>query len=131
MRGTRGAEAALFALLLLSTACSSTPSSPGPAAGLGDSGSFPADGVRLHYVLDTPSGSGPFPAVVIGQGSGRATTSDGAAYVPFLRARGFAVLRYDKRGVGQSTGTYRGVSAANSVAQVAQLGGDMAAAAAF
>jgi dienelactone hydrolase len=59
------------------------------------------------------------------------TKSDGAAYVPPLRARGFAVLRYDKRGVGQSTGTYRGVSAENSRAQIAELGGDLAAGAAF
>jgi hypothetical protein len=85
----------------------------------------------LYSVLERPVGSGPFPAVVIGHGSGRATTADGAAYVPFLRARGFAVLRYDKRGVGQSTGTYRGVSAANSEAQIAELAGDMAAAIAF
>jgi pimeloyl-ACP methyl ester carboxylesterase len=90
-----------------------------------------AAGARLYSVLDRPAGAGPFPAVVIGHGSGRATTADGAAYVPFLRARGFAVLRYDKRGVGQSTGTYRGVSAANSEAQVAELAGDMAAAIAF
>jgi dienelactone hydrolase len=41
------------------------------------------------------------------------------------------VLRYDKRGVGQSTGTYRGVSAENSVGQIAELGGDLAAGAAF
>jgi dienelactone hydrolase len=69
--------------------------------------------------------------VVIGHGSGQVTKTDGIAYVPFLLARGFAVLRYDKRGVGQSTGTYRGVSAVNSVAQVAELGGDMAAGVAF
>lgn len=90
-----------------------------------------AAGARLHSVLERPPGSGRFPAVVIGHGSGRTTTADGAAYVPFLHARGFAVLRYDKRGVGQSTGTYRGLSAANSEAQVAELGGDLAAAVAF
>jgi dienelactone hydrolase len=90
-----------------------------------------ASGARLHCVLELPAGSGPFPAVVIGHGSGRTTTSDGAAYVPFLRERGFAVLRYDKRGAGQSTGTYRGLSAMNSETQVAELAGDMAAALAF
>jgi dienelactone hydrolase len=41
------------------------------------------------------------------------------------------VLRYDKRGVGRSTGTYRGVSSENSVPQIAELGGDLAAGAAF
>jgi dienelactone hydrolase len=82
-------------------------------------------------VVDRPPGPGPFPAVVIGHGAGPVTTADGAAYVPFLVERGFAVLRYDKRGVGGSTGTYRGVSAGNSESQVAELAGDMAAAVAF
>lgn len=89
---------------------------------------FESAGARLHFVLDLPPGAGPFPGVVIGAGSGRTTTSDGAAYVPFLLQRGFAVMRYDKRGVGQSTGTYRGVGAVNSETQIAELGGDMAAA---
>jgi uncharacterized protein len=106
-----------------------SPAGPTPAAPM--SGFIEAAGARLWFVLELPGGRGPFPAVVIGHGSGRATTSDGAAYVPFLRERGFAVLRYDKRGVGQSTGTYRGLSAANSEAQVAELAGDMAAAVAF
>ncbi len=89
---------------------------------------FESAGARLHFVVDLPSGTGPFPGIVIGAGSGRTTTSDGAAYVPFLLQRGFAVLRYDKRGSGQSTGTYRGVSANNSESQIAELAGDMAAA---
>jgi pimeloyl-ACP methyl ester carboxylesterase len=103
-----------------------TPPAPEP-----ESGFIEAAGARLRYILELPAGSGPFPAVVIGHGAGRTTASDGAAYVPFLRERGFAVLRYDKRGVGQSTGTYRGLSAANSEAQVGELAGDMAAAVAF
>ena len=89
---------------------------------------FESSGARLHFVLEFPAGAPPFPAIVIGHGSGRVTTSDGAAYVPFLRERGFAVLRYDKRGAGASTGTYRGVSAANSQTQIPELGADMAAA---
>jgi dienelactone hydrolase len=82
-------------------------------------------------VLELPDGSGPFPGVVIAHGSGRVTKEDGASYVSPLRARGFAVLRYDKRGVGQSTGTYRGVSVENSDTQIAELGGDLAAGAEF
>ena len=39
--------------------------------------------------------------------------------------------RFDKRGSGQSTGTYRGVSAANSFDQILELAGDMAAGVAF
>ena len=64
-------------------------------------------------------------------GAGAVTTSEGAAHVPFLNGAGFAVLRYDKRGAGQSGGTYRGLSGANSVTQVDELAGDMAAAVSF
>ena len=122
----------MLAVVLQTWACG-TPSPTGPAisGGLGDEGFFEADGARLHYVLSLPPGSGPSPAVVIGHGSGPVGISDGADYVPFLLMRGFAVLRYDKRGVGQSTGTYRGVSTANSAVQIATLGGDMASAVAF
>lgn len=126
----RGPLAAIVIVALLSgTACGSGP--PTQPAPVPSADFFEGAGARLHFVLELPSGAGQFPAVVIGHGSGRATTSNGAAYVPFLLDRGFAVLRYDKRGVGLSTGTYRGVSAANSEAQIAELGGDMAAALAF
>lgn len=118
--------ALLVALVLPSGGCEGDgPAAPEPVA---QSDFFESAGARLHFVLEFPSGAPPFPAVVIGHGSGRVTTSDGAAYVPFLRERGFAVLRYDKRGAGSSTGTYRGVSAANSATQISELGGDMAAA---
>ena len=123
---TPGLCAISLAALLPAWGCgSATPAQPTP---LSNAEFFESAGARLHFVLDLPSGTGPFPGIVIGAGSGRTTTSDGAAYVPFLLQRGFAVLRYDKRGVGQSTGTYRGVSAGNSESQIAELGGDMAAA---
>ncbi len=114
-------------LALAATGCGDHgPAGPGAIATQEDF--FESSGARLRFVLEYPSGSPPFPAVVIGHGSGRVTTSDGAAYVPFLRERGFAVLRYDKRGAGASGGTYRGVSAANSATQIPELAGDMAAA---
>ena len=75
--------------------------------------SFPAgDGkARLAGTLTVPQSSGPFPAAVFISGSG-ATDRDSsvAGHKPFLvladslTRRGFAVLRYDKRGTGQSTG---------------------------
>src|SRR5215510_5098762 len=101
MRVTRGAECrgAVLAAALHAWGCgASSPTGPGVSAGSESEGFFEADGARLHYALALPNGSGPFPAVVIGHGSGPATTSDGADYVPFLLARGFAVFRYDKRG---------------------------------
>lgn len=134
MPATRGAErrAAVLVAALHAAACGGRlPVGPDPSATAANEGFFEADGARLHYVLAFPNGAGPFPAVVIGHGSGPVTTSDGAAYVPFLLERGFTVLRYDKRGAGQSTGTYRGVSAANSEMQIATLADDMASAVAF
>ena len=92
---------------------------------------FPAEGAQLHYALDLPAGAGPFPAVVVGHGSGPATKDEGAFVVGFWRSLGYAVLRYDKRGAGRSTGTYRGLSAANSPEQVVELADDMLAGVAF
>jgi hypothetical protein len=68
--------------------------------------SFPSAGVRLAGRLLRPAGRGPFPAVVLVPGSvpARRDTYDLWAY--FFASRGFAVLSYDKRGVGASTGTY-------------------------
>jgi dienelactone hydrolase len=66
-----------------------------------------ADGrVRLAGRLLRPPGRGPLPAVVIVPGSEPAhrTTYDLWAY--FFAAHGLAVLTYDKRGVGASSGTY-------------------------
>jgi uncharacterized protein len=69
-------------------------------------------GVTLGGTLTFPNGPGPFPAAVLIAGSGP-QDRDGtiANHKPllvlsdYLTRRGFAILRYDKRGVGQSTGT--------------------------
>jgi uncharacterized protein len=86
--------------------------------------------VSLSYLLERPPGPGPFPAVVIGHGSGETHKEDFPAAGPLL-GMGFVVLRYDKRGVGESTGTYSMVGVANSVKMFDDLSSDMAAAAAF
>ncbi len=44
-------------------------------------------------------------------------------------ARGFAVLRYDKRGAGDSKGVYPGIGVSNSDTMLALLADDMVAAA--
>ncbi len=62
--------------------------------------------VQLTGVLVKPEGVGPFPAVIFVHGSGPATHDEPAFVVhanTFLR-QGFAVLSYDKRGSGESTG---------------------------
>ena len=70
-------------------------------------------GVTLAGMLTTPPGAGPFPAAVLISGSGRVDRDETVfGHKPFLlladtlTRRGVAVLRYDKRGVGKSLGSY-------------------------
>lgn len=62
--------------------------------------------VTLTGTLTRPRGRGPFPAVVLLHGGG-AQTRDFFWTPHFFAARGFAVLAYDKRGVGGSSGDWR------------------------
>lgn len=79
-----------------------------------------APDVTLAGTLSLPDGDGPFPAVILITGSG-AQDRDESAYghKPFqvladhLARRGIAVLRYDDRGVGGSTGTHAGATSAD------------------
>ena len=90
-----------------------------------------ADGARLHFSLDLPPGTGPFPAVVFGHGAGRTTKDELSFYLSSFREQGFAVLRYDKRGIGRSTGIYVPMGPHNSESVVPQLAADMTAAVRF
>ena len=83
--------------------------------------------VRLAFSLDLPAGRGPFPAVVLGHGSGRVTRDDLAGLAAQWTRLGFAVLRFDKRGVGESTGTFVFVGTKDSQDVFPQLAGDVAA----
>jgi len=72
-----------------------------------------AAGVTLAGTLSIPEGAGPFPAVVLIGGSGPGTRDEESfGHKPFLvladalGRRGIAVLRYDKRGIGASTGDF-------------------------
>ena len=62
--------------------------------------------VKLSGILVEPTSKGPFPAVVFVHGSGPSTTDRPAwkAHANAFTSRGFAVLVYDKRGSGRSTG---------------------------
>jgi pimeloyl-ACP methyl ester carboxylesterase len=69
--------------------------------------------VRLAGTLTLPRGKGPFPAVILIAGSGWANRDEETAgHKPFLiladrlTRQGIAVLRYDKRGCAQSTGSF-------------------------
>jgi uncharacterized protein len=72
-----------------------------------------AAGVTLAGTLTVPQGKGPFPAVVLISGSGPHDRDEALMeHKPFLvlsdslTRKGVVVLRYDKRGVGKSTGNY-------------------------
>jgi pimeloyl-ACP methyl ester carboxylesterase len=87
--------------------------------------------VRLAYQLDLPDRPGPLPAVVLGHGSGRTTRHDLTWASSQWTRLGFAVLRFDKRGAGESSGTYTNVGTANSEAAFPLLASDIAAAVRF
>lgn len=72
-----------------------------------------AAGVRMAGTLTLPKGKGPFPAAVLIAGSGPNGRDerlfDHALFLVLadhLTRHGVAVLRFDKRGVGQSTGDF-------------------------
>ena len=82
-----------------------------------------AAGVTLAGTLTTPPGTGPFPAAVLISGSGPNRRDEPIlGHKPFLlladtlTRRGVAVLRYDKRGIGQSTGSYARATSADFAA---------------
>jgi uncharacterized protein len=90
-----------------------------------------AAGVSLSGTLTLPKGPGPFAAAILIAGSGPHDRDESLAnHRPFLvladylTRKGVAVLRYDKRGIGKSTG-----SADN--ATTLDLAGDAEAALAF
>ena len=74
-----------------------------------------ATGVVLAGTLTTPQGAGPWPVVVLVSGSGPHDRDERmVGHRPFLvlsdylTRRGIAVLRYDDRGAGHSTGSFAG-----------------------
>jgi pimeloyl-ACP methyl ester carboxylesterase len=119
---------AAVVLAVLAGACGGGEHPTAPAA---SGPTFPSGDVRLSYALDLPAGPGPFPAIVFGHGSGRTTKDEAMPVKSRMTQAGFAVLRYDKRGVGESSGTYSGVGVANGERVLGELADDMAAGVAF
>lgn len=77
----------------------------------------PAAGLTLAGSFSVPQGKGPFPAVVLVHGSGPLDRDQNVfghkqflVLADHLARQGIAVLRYDKRGIGRSTGTYKDAS---------------------
>ena len=70
-------------------------------------------GTTLAATLTLPRGPGPFPAAILLAGSGPLDRDEAdGGHKPFfvladhLTRKGIAVLRFDKRGIGKSTGSY-------------------------
>jgi uncharacterized protein len=64
----------------------------------------------LAGTLHRPDGAGPYPAVLMLQGSGAADRDSGGFFVPIrqrLLKSGIAVLSWDKQGIGGSSGDWR------------------------
>jgi len=75
---------------------------------------------HIAGTLSLPTGDGPFPAVVLISGTGRNTRDEDVwghkvflVLADTLTRSGFAVLRYDKRGVGGSSGNYDAATTAD------------------
>jgi len=71
-------------------------------------------GVTLAGTLTFPSQGGPFPAVILITGSGPQDRDESVfghkpflVFSDYLTRRGIAVLRYDDRGTGKSTGSFK------------------------
>ena len=87
------------------------------------------DGVVLRGIVSTPRWKRqPVPAVVVVHGSGRLARQHLIGDVRRLVRRGFAVLAYDKRGVGTSSGVYEQRGGAGAEATLRRLAGDAASA---
>jgi len=75
---------------------------------------FPSRGAVLAGTLSIPPGPGPHPGIVILEGSGALDRHFESLSQGIYLSMGFAVLAYDKRGVGASTGVFPGELATTS-----------------
>ena len=102
-------RASLAVLAVAITAC----------GGGGGGGGGGADGITGEGVFATsagtdiiegelflPEGDGPFPAMIIVPGSGNEPREALEPFAALLNGNGYGLYIYDKRGVGNSTGTY-------------------------
>lgn len=116
----------------IAVACGSSGTPTAASTGGGSSSGFFVNGnVRLSYRLDLPKGPGPFGAVAFGHGSGQQSKDSCRFLADGFLSRGFATLCFDKRGVGQSTGTFVFVGAKDSIPVFDDLASDLAAGVAF
>lgn len=82
------------------------------------------EGANLAATISYPPGTDRFPGVVLVHGSGRMTRDQLRRQQDHLVSKGIAVLSYDKRGVGESTGHYDNVGVRTSPERMPLLGRD-------
>ena len=104
-----------------------------PQSSIDDDGNFTTSSgdVTIAGTLDLPSTEGPYPVAVIVPGSGRSTREGSTAVSELILPHGMAVLRYDKRGVGESTGIFEAPGAENSIRIFNDLANDVLALVSF
>lgn len=85
----------------------------------------PLGGARLTGTLTVPSGNGPFPGALLISGSGQHDRDESIfghkpflVWADYLTRQGSAVLRWDDRGVGASTGDVRSATTADFASDV-------------
>jgi len=125
-----GYSTAPFAVDLATGAFGAAPTSPGVRLDVRQFDvRFRSGKATLAGTLTVPPGAGPHPGVVYVSGSGDTLREEAQWLEGLFVSRGIAVLAYDKRGIGQSGGTYTGSLASDET--IKTLAGDAAAAARF
>jgi len=115
------------AVLILSACKNDSPTPPNEAPkGAGDFAVKNGD-VTITGTLDLPSTSGPYPVMIFIPGSGRETREADKPAQSILLPQGIALFRYDKRGLGQSTGAYQNVNLQNSAQLIPERASDVLA----
>lgn len=89
---------------------------------------FTNSNATLEGTLELPAGTSRAPLVVFVHGSGQRTRDDYGPVAQQLVNAGYAVFRYDKRGVGQSGGSFMEVGTYNSKDRIPLLASDAVAA---
>ncbi len=113
----------MMIILTTITACAPAPLEPFAAT---EYGHFQSGSIRLFYAFDLPEGVERPPLIVLSHGSGPDNTAVNTRFALPLVQRGFAVFRFDKRGVGKSGGELSKASGHMTV-----LAGDLVAAVDF
>lgn len=93
----------LFGTIGIICSCSNTNDGPLTRAGVFQT---PVGDAMIEGELFLPDGDGPFPSMIIIGGSGNDTREIYEPFASVINQNGYALYIYDKRGVGNSTGSY-------------------------